>query len=564
MKKWISPEGFFILTLLLFAAGLRIFGITWGQPDPAYAPSLHSKMMIHHQTPMQPDEFEFVAIPYEMTLKRRFRLPHINRGLASSLNFATFMLTGATEGARIEDRGVNLREWAPFHVYIIARVYTLLGGVICVAATYALARMLFGTFAAAAAGLLTAASFPLVQHAHYSTPSVVAAGMTMLTIWAAYACLKAKKPARLFIISGIAAGLAGASRYNAASIAIVVFFVGLVLLHRHRSREMLKIVLAGWFAVPLAFMITTPQFVVDFQEFWADFVFVVEEYTGDSFITNVTTSWHGMLLEYRHLFLFGLGVPASLFILPGLFAAWQSSRTAIRREGLLRAATPFLLILMLLIHLAAYSYVVLRTIRPDGADQLLIPIIPIFALFIGAGAAFFYNRLPLTKILLAPVLIGIISIIPLVLSVQIIRQMTQPDTRQIILPWIADMLPEGSSVHLNGSYNVPLDEGLYRVTQSFGDQFPTPEELRSRGVEYVIHSDARTHSLLRYHEVLSAEFLQGLNMYLGNFEREAQRIGWIDRPQWTGYDWMMHTASYWHNPGIQVYCLTQTACEQLK
>ena len=46
-----------VTALLLFAAGLRMIGISYGQLNPDYFPSTAPLGMVHEQAPIQPDEF---------------------------------------------------------------------------------------------------------------------------------------------------------------------------------------------------------------------------------------------------------------------------------------------------------------------------------------------------------------------------------------------------------------------------------------------------------------------------------------------------------------------------
>ena len=57
--------------LLLFAAALRILGISYGGLNPAYFPSYAPFGMTHEQLPIQPDEFFNVAIPVNMILRNQ-------------------------------------------------------------------------------------------------------------------------------------------------------------------------------------------------------------------------------------------------------------------------------------------------------------------------------------------------------------------------------------------------------------------------------------------------------------------------------------------------------------
>jgi hypothetical protein len=73
-------------------------------------------------------------------------------------------------------------------------------------------------------------------------------------------------------------------------------------------------------------------------------------------------------------------------------------------------------------------------------------------------------------------------------------------------------------------------------------------------------SDAWQHDVDRAHEWMSPDFIAKVDNYYAGYDREATEIARIDRPQWTGYDWFMHTASYWHDPTLILYCLTPEAC----
>ena len=60
-----------VTILLLFAAGLRILGISYGRLEPQYFPSYAPFGMVHEQIPIQPDEFFNVAIPVNMILRNQ-------------------------------------------------------------------------------------------------------------------------------------------------------------------------------------------------------------------------------------------------------------------------------------------------------------------------------------------------------------------------------------------------------------------------------------------------------------------------------------------------------------
>ncbi len=552
-------EWLFVTALLLFAAGLRFFGLSFGQPDPQYARSSVPHQLLPMEAPIHPDEFLFITLPLQMLVENRLNPKfYHNPSLLIYANYATFALTGAGQGIDAALRkNLNGRQYAPFHLYVIGRTYSALGGLLAVAATYALARQMGGRFAALTAGLLVTVSLPLVQHAHYTTTSSLAAGFTAVSVWTAFAWLRGGgRHWPLLALAAVCAGLAAGSRYNAAASALVVGLVGLVGVYRWRARRMLAGVLTAWALAPLTFVFTTPAVVFDTAFFLEEFRYITGQYLAGIDVQFPMTPWAGLFFEYRYLALFGLGASAALLVPFGVYAAW-AQRPPLRK--LLRHDAALLYTLILLIYLAAYSCVNLRTVRPDLSDQMLLPVLPQFALLTGLGAAWLYRPLPL-KWLTGPALALAVVIVPLALTLPFVRQLTQPDTREIVLAWVYDHLPRGARVHLNGPYNVPLDPTDYPWTQTYGGQLIAPDELLVAGVDYMILSDAWYHNVLRSTAMTPPDYADDLRAYLDGLDAAFPRIAWIERPVWAGYDWMTHTPSYWHNPGLVLYCLTKTAC----
>lgn len=544
------------MALLLFAAGMRFAGIVFGQPDAQYAHSSVPHQLMPMEAPIHPDEFLFITLPLQMLVEGRLNPKfYHNPSLMIYANYATFALTGASAGIDPALRkDLNGRQYAPFHLYVIGRTYSVLGGMLAVAATYALARQMGGRFAALIAGLLVTVSLPLVQHAHYTTTSSLAAGFTAVSVWAACAWLRGGgRRWPLLALAGLCAGLAAGSRYNAAAVSIVVFLVGLTGLYRWRARRTLAAVLAAWALAPLTFLLTTPAVMLDTAFFLEEFRYITGQYLAGLDVQFPVTPWAGLFFEYRYLALFGLGAPGALLVPVGLYAAW-AERPPLR--DLLRRDSALLCTLILLIYLGAYSYVNLRTVRPNLSDQMLVPVLPQFAALAGLGAAWLYRRWRMP----GPALALAVVMIPLAQTLPFVQQLTQPDTRQIMLAWVYDHLPQGARVHLNGPYNVPLDPAAYPWTQTYGGQLIAPDELRAAGVDYMILSDAWYHDVLRSTAMTPPDYARSLRAYLDSIEAAFPRMAWIERPVWVGYDWMTHTPSYWHNPGLAIYCLTEAAC----
>lgn len=532
------------ILIVLLAASLRFSGLSFGQPIPEYAPQDVALNTIHENTPLHPDEFLFIQRPLRMLLTGELNPKFFhNPSFLINTNLAVFALTGEQQHLSWEGREeIGARRAAPFRLYINGRTFSALGGILAVAATYGAARFLTHRQGARLAALVVALSLPMVQHAHYTTTSSLSAGFVMLTIWASFASLSRFRW-WMFALAGIAAGLAAGSRYNAAAVSLIVFFAGWILLYRERTVSRAGWVLLGWILFPLTFIFTTPHVIFDTAFFLEEFRFITNQYVGNEQNVLNVSPWLGLFHEYRYLIGFGIGWGGAVVALIGFL------RVASQRK-----MNP--LFILLLVYLIPYSYVVLRTIRPIGADQMLVPIIPVFALLIGIGA-YHLNRYHW-------LLWGVI-LIPLAWpTAQVVYQFNQTDTRYIMQQWIFENVPQGATIHLDGPYNVPLDATLYNVSQTYGTgEFRTLEELINAGVEYVIVSDAWFRHFERALYVDRDE-VERVTTHIQAYDDQAQSLFTLPRPQISGYHDPMHTASYWHHPALTLYCLTDTACAPIR
>lgn len=560
----LSGEWLFVTALLLFAAGLRLVGIAFGQPNPQYAHSSVPHQLMPMEAPIHPDEFLFIALPLQMLVEGRLNPKfYHNPSLLIYANYVTFALTGAQQGIDPALRKpLNGRQYAPFHLYVIGRAYSALGGMLAVAGAYALVRQIGGRFAALIAGLLVTVSLPMVQHAHYTTTSSIAAGFTAVSAWAAFAWLKdSGRRWPLLALAGFCAGLAAGSRYNAAAVGIVVFLVGLIGLYRRRTRRTLAVVLVSAALMPVTFTLTTPAVIFDTAFFLEEFRYITGQYLAGVDVQFPMSPWAGLWFELRYLALFGLGAPAALLIPLGVYAAW-AERSSLR--DLLWRDSALLWTLVLLVYLGAYSYVNLRTVRPNLSDQMLLPVLPQFVVLVGLGAAWLYRQVSLPRLATGTALALAVVSVPLTLTLPFVRQLTQPDTRDIMLAWIYAHVPRQTAFHLNGPYNVPLDPADYPWTQTYGGQLIAVDELLAAGADYMILSDAWYHDVLRSTAMTPPDYARDLRAYLESLDAAFPRVAWVERSAWAGYDWMTHTPSYWHNPGLTLYCLHAIACAAVR
>lgn len=383
----------------------------------------------------------------------------------------------------------------------------------------------------------------------------------MLAAWASLAALLASQPRsrlRIYLFACGVAGLAATTRYNAAVVSIIVVSVGILLIAQRRSRRTLLQVVAGWLLIPLVFLLGSPFTLLDFEHFWRDFSYIVGQYiaTGEDIHAHfLVDPWTGLRLMLTYAGLFALGIPAIACAGLGLMSA------ARRRDSAGRCCQSGLRLFVLLIGLMilVYGLVALRTVRPGHSDGLLILIIPFVAVLAGLGAEGLVRKLRLPSRLTMPVIALILIIQPLVLSAQVVKMFSQPDTREVILTWIHSLIPGGARIFLNGPYNVPLDKALYpnfAHNLSYASDLPDGSDY-----DYLIYSDAKAFDVLRSQSIVGAELAEKERAYLRELDAAFDRVAEIQRPRWTGSEAMMNMAPFWHNPTLIVYCLNRASCE---
>lgn len=555
-----------VTILLLFTAGIRIVGISYGQLNPDYFPSTAPYKMLHEQVPIQPDEYFSVAVPMDMTLRNNLNPRFFNYpGFIVNTNFFAYHLSGILDGVSYDDRrGESLRVYADFTLYVMSRMYSVFGGLLMVACAYAISRMIAGHYVALCAGLLVAVTYTLVQHAHYIKPGTLATGWMMLATWGCIASLysqRLRSRELLYLVGGIATGLAMTTRYNAGSVGVIVLLVGLILLFRHRTRRMIAVILSSWVAIPVVFLLGSPYTIIDFPNFWKDFVHIVGMFTvtGENVPSHfIVTPWIGFGYMLTYILLFAIGIPAIIYVIMGFVGAWQNRP---RNRNLLTENSQFLFVCIIGVFVAVYAFVALRTIRPGHSDNLLILVLPFIALLSAIGAGWLVKAIPLPSHITMPIILLILIIQPLVLSVQVVEMFSQRDTRHVMLDWIFDNIPHHSKFFLNGAYNVPLDLALYPYEQQFGiyvRSLPTGDNY-----DYMIYSDALAFDILRSKSIVPADLIAYHRDYLVELDQQFTRIAEIQRPTWTGSDAMMNMATYWHNPTLILYCLNPASCEEI-
>jgi 4-amino-4-deoxy-L-arabinose transferase-like glycosyltransferase len=275
-----------------------------------------------------------------------------------------------------------------------------------------------------------------------------------------------------YLLAGITAGLAAASKYPAGVVAVAI--IGIWVAWRMRTRRWSwHLVAAG--AVALAtFIAVMPAFLVH-----SDAVFVGE---GKDLLFGFRQygkrGWIGVMPEsnaawYGGQLLTSFGLPA--LILGALGWPWLGREQ--RRRWLWMLPFP----VFYLILLASMSMVVKRN---------LLPAIPAIAALLGAGLAGWLmasrRRWPTSPtVRWASLFVAVALAVPVYKTVTQTIAFSRQSTRELAADWINTHVPKASAI-IKESYTPHLDKAIYQVHQTrFAARTPI-REVRSGEWDYVL------------------------------------------------------------------------------
>ncbi|HVO69263.1 MAG TPA: hypothetical protein VMT24_04410, partial [Aggregatilineaceae bacterium] len=247
--------------------------------------------------------------------------------------------------------------------------------------------------------------------------------------------------------------------------------------------------------------------------------------------------------HWRYVVLIAVGPVAIGCALLGLGAACRSWRSKARWQDTWIG-------LVLALYLLVYTVLALpgRRIQANLLFSLIVPV----ALLAGYGITWLWERWGRRPWVLAS-LAAVLLAWPTIVSILFAYRIATPDTRMDAQAWIYAHVPRGATVHLFGSYNVPLDPLDYQIFQAFDRQESLNRLLKARE-QFVVYSDARPFVILRDPALASDQ----------DRAREAEidqvlATDWIElarfkRMPWPGEHLAPDDVSYWHQVEIVIYC----------
>jgi len=311
----------------------------------------------------------------------------------------------------------------PSEVYETARQLATALCMLGVAAVYAVGRRLWGAMEGLAAAAVLAFAFIPVAYSRYALTDV---GVLAPVAVAVYATIRAHEDgrARHFVLAGAAAGLAIGFKYTAGL--LLVPLVVAAAMRVTRDRAAIRSAAAALVAAAVAFLVTTPYFLLDFDE-------AVRQLRSQSYAADqprfgqqpANGYWF-----YLGSLTWGLGWAAA-------FAAAAGALLELRRDRRRMA-------LLALFPVALFAYL-------GGAERFfgrwLMPVYPVLALLAGVALARFARALSSRPIVRGGALVALLLAVlaqPIAAGVRTGRVLGRQDTRTETRQYLLRALPEAT------------------------------------------------------------------------------------------------------------------------
>ncbi|MBI4517988.1 MAG: glycosyltransferase family 39 protein [Deltaproteobacteria bacterium] len=417
---------------VLLALALRLWGLAWGAPF-VYHPDehfiLHRALDIVRERDLNPHWFQYPTLPIYLEALLVLALQPIV--------YAPLTTNSIINGIGPWDA---LPEQWPF--VLAGRVAVALSGVAGVALLFAGGRRWHSGGAGAAAALLLAVMPLHLESSHYLTTDVPAVALIAATIWVSLradsASAPAAEPVLRWLVAGLCAGFAAATKYTAGFVLLVPVLLASDLRRPRASARRLFYIAAGALG---AFLLACPYSLIDLAGFLRGLEEQQQNYLTDS-TPGRAWYWYAVQLWSYEL---QPGAAAAALVGAG-FAVHRARRADVA---------------LLLPPLIYYAVVALFPSRPE---RNLIPLLPFACLFAGRALAEVCYRLFSPRLASAAIAVVALSVAlpPARQALRANAERARPDTRSLAHQWVSTNVPEGSCL-AREEYTPQLPATRYQV-----------------------------------------------------------------------------------------------------
>lgn len=419
LRRLASPAHIALALVLAGALAVRLYGLRHGLPFV-----YHSDEALHFTSravPMFTDGFD----------------PHYFQNPSAYTYLVHFALRfGWGGGWPFGDFGDLLEQYHedPTDIYMTARYVAVALGTLAALGAYVVGRRLWGAMEGIAAAAVLGFAFLPVAYSRYG---VTDAGVLLPVVVALYGVIRIHEVGgrRWFVLAGAATGFAIGFKYTAGL--LVVPLLAAAATQIRRDRAAVRDTALALLAVALAFLATTPYFLIDLGE-------ALDELRAQSYAADEPKIGQGdesPLSFYPASLPWGLGWGAAIAAAAGL--VWLFRRE--RSRALLLALFPALL------------YVYLCTAERHFARWLL-PTYPVFALLAGFGlarAARSFTLRPDRQAVAFGLLLAAALIQPVLADIHTGRLLQREDTRSQARDFLESDYPRRTRIVIEPA--VPLD-----------------------------------------------------------------------------------------------------------
>lgn len=486
----------FLVAIFLLALGLRVWGIGFGLPYPYH-----------------PDERGHVAEAARMGVARTiepttFAWPPFYAYILM-VEYAIFLIAMRLSGQPFE---VIIKQisFDPSPLYLLGRTTSALLGALTVLVAYALGKRAFNWLTGLMAAWFVGVGFLLVRESHYAVNDALLTFLSTSSIWGCI--LVASKGRRQdYILAGITAGLAFATKYTAVFLVVPLILAHMVSskgIKRSLSWLKLKDLFLGGMAFLSSAIIGSPYFLLKPGKVWQDVIGSIYVYgqqgfegwqldTAGGYLFYLKTLWWGTGPYLAILAILGLGItfikkPKVAFVLvsyPLLLYLFMGAQKMYFARFILPAIPPLLVLASGTLHTIVRK-LARRYIHSNSA------------IFLGAS------------LLVCSMLVSIPTLVD---SLRYDFLLSQADTRTIAKEWIEQNIPQGAKIATDWPHHTPSLSTVER---------PQPNSLRTYKV-LTVGGHGLSDYEIEYYKSQGFEYLIAssfiYNIPLADGKKNAQR-----------------------------------------
>ena len=470
MRQLTNRKILFILATIFFLAlGLRIWGIGFGLPYPYH-----------------PDERGHVVEAARMGAAygiepATFAWPPF---YAYVLMFedAIFVLVMRLSG-QLQSFGDIVKQisFDPSPLYLLGRATSALFGALTVLVAYALGKESFNRRTGLIAAWFVAVGFLLVRESHYAVNDALLTFLSTLSIWGC-TLVASKGRMRDYVLAGIAAGFAFATKYTAAFLVMPLVLGHMVSpdgIKGNLSGSKLKYLLLGGLAFVFSAVAGSPYLLLKPGKVFQDVMGSIYTYGQQGFEGWQLDPAGGYLFYLKSLW-WGLGIGLSVLAILGLASAFLRKP----RIATVLASYPVLLYLFM------------------GEQQMyfarfILPAIPPLLVLCAHAVDTIVEKMTLRYFRLNPAFLWfflfgcamLVSFQPSIDSLRYDFLLSQSDTRTIAKEWIEQTIPQGAKIAMDWPHHTPFLSTAQR---------PEPNSLRTFDVQTIGGHGLSDHDLQYY------------------------------------------------------------------